>query len=200
VPQYLEYVRDIYNSGVHLLDIINDILDLSKVEAGKFELVEEEVELRKVVEAVRNLTKGRAEEKGLEIEISVPDAFPRLFADQRGLKQMLLNLTSNAIKFTPGGGAVKIKARVLSTGDVEVAVQDSGIGIAPEDMEKVLMPFGQVDSALARENQGTGLGLPLVQAMIELHGGELMLDSFPGNGTTASLRLPAARNLSLKSN
>ncbi|MGB0575346.1 MAG: ATP-binding protein [Alphaproteobacteria bacterium] len=200
VPQYLEYVRDIYNSGAHLLDIINDILDLSKVEAGKFELVEEEVELRKVVEAVRNLTKGRAEEKGLEIEISVPDAFPRLFADQRGLKQMLLNLTSNAIKFTPGGGAVKIKARVLSTGDVEVAVQDSGIGIAPEDMEKVLMPFGQVDSALARENQGTGLGLPLVQAMIELHGGELMLDSFPGNGTTASLRLPAARNLSLKSN
>jgi len=200
VPQYLEYVRDIYNSGAHLLDIINDILDLSKVEAGKFELVEEEVELRKFVEAVRNLTKGRAEEKGLEIEISVPDAFPRLFADQRGLKQMLLNLTSNAIKFTPGGGTVKITARVLSTGDVEVAVQDSGIGIAPEDMERVLMPFGQVDSALARENQGTGLGLPLVQAMIELHGGELMLDSFPGNGTTASLRLPAARNLSLKSN
>ena len=108
---------------------------------------------------------------------------------------MLLNLTSNAIKFTPGGGAVKITAQVLTNGDVEVAVQDSGIGIAPEDMNKVLTPFGQVDSALARENQGTGLGLPLVRAMIELHGDKLLLDSSPGNGTTATLLMPAKRNL-----
>ncbi len=122
-----------------------------------------------------------------------------MFADQRGLKQILLNLTSNAIKFTPGSGDIRIGAQVLADGDIEVVVQDSGIGIAPEDMDKVLTPFGQVDSALARENQGTGLGLPLVRAMIELHGGELSLDSSPGNGTTATLRLPAERNLSRRS-
>ena len=195
VPQYLEYVRDIYNSGSHLLEIINDILDLSKVEAGKFELVEEEVDLGKVLEAVCNLTKGRAEEKGLEIRIVLPDEFPKLFADQRSLKQMLLNLTSNAIKFTVGEGVVVIMAQIATNGDVEIAVQDSGIGIAAEDMDKALTAFGQVDSALARENQGTGLGLPLVRAMIELHGGELSLDSSPGNGTTARLSLPAERNM-----
>jgi len=195
VPQYLEYVRDIYNSGSHLLEIINDILDLSKVEAGKFELVEEEVNLGKILEAVCNLTKGRAEEKGLEIKIVLPDDFPKLFADQRSLKQMLLNLTSDAIKFTNGAGVIRIKAGAAANGDVEIAVQDNGIGIAPEDMDKVFTPFGQLDSALARENQGTGLGLPLVRAMIELHGGELSLESTPGNGTTARLSLPAERNL-----
>ena len=145
--------------------------------------------------AVRNLTKGRADEKGLEVDIKIPVDFPKLFADQRGLKQMLLNLTSNAIKFTPGGGEIRIVAEILASGDVRSAVQDTGIGIAPEDMEKVLTPFGQVDSALARENQGTGLGLPLVRAMIELHGGELSLDSAPGKVTTATLQLPAIRNL-----
>ena len=112
---------------------------------------------------------------------------------------MLLNLTSNAIKFTLDKGTVKIGAQVLPNGDVEVAVQDKGIGIAPEDMEKVLLPFGQVDSALARENQGTGLGLPLVRAMIELHGGELLLNSSPGTGTTATLLMPAKRNLNHRS-
>jgi len=196
VPQYLEYARDIYNSGSHLLEIINDILDLSKVEAGRFELVEEEVDLGKILNAVRNLTKGRAEEKGLEIEIRLPEGFPKIFADQRSVKQMLLNLTSNAIKFTPGGGAVSVHAEVLQEGDFKISVQDSGIGIASDDMEKVMTPFGQVDSALARENQGTGLGLPLVRAMVELHGGTLALDSALGKGTTATLHFPANRDLS----
>ena len=151
--------------------------------------------LGKILEAVCNLTKGRAEEKGLEIKIVLPDDFPKLFADQRSLKQMLLNLTSNAIKFTNGAGVIRIKAGAAANGDVEIAVQDNGIGISPEDMDKVFTPFGQLDSALARENQGTGLGLPLVRAMIELHGGELSLESTPGNGTTARLSLPAERNL-----
>jgi signal transduction histidine kinase len=195
VPQYAEYARDIHNSGAHLLEIINDILDLSKVEAGRFELAEEDVDIAEVVAAVQQLVKGRAEAKGIVLTDRLADGLPRLHADRRTLKQMLLNLLSNGIKFTPSGGSVRIDGTVAANGGIRLAVSDTGIGIAPEHLGKVLEPFGQVDSPLAREHQGTGLGLPLVKAMVELHGGRLELDSAEGRGSTVALCFPPRRSL-----
>ena len=163
VPQYVDYAGDIYASGAHLLEIINDILDLSKVEAGKLEVVEERLDLRAVADSVFQLVKGRADERGVKLMHDIAEDLPRLYADKRKLKQMLLNLLSNAIKFTHHGGAVDLNARLADDGGLELCVRDTGIGIAPDQLDHVLAPFGQVDSALAREHQGTGLGLPLVQ-------------------------------------
>ena len=192
VPQYVEYARDIHNSGSHLLEIINDILDLSKIEAGRFELSEEEICLEDVLSAVHNLIKGRADVKQQTISIEIAPNFPKIIGDKRGIKQTLLNLVSNAVKFTDEEGAISVTARVV--GDAaEIAVADNGIGIAPEDIEKVMSPFGQVDSALARDHQGTGLGLPLGQAMVHMHGGRLRLSSKPGEGTTVTIVLPKER-------
>jgi len=195
IPQYVEYARDIYGSGAHLLDIINDILDLSKVEAGKFKLTEEKVAIEEVVFAVCNIIKGKADEKNLHIAPRLPGIMPRLYADKRALKQMMLNLLSNAVKFTPKDGDVAISAKVEQDGGVAIVVSDSGIGVAEGDMQKVMAPFGQVDSALAREHDGTGLGVPLVKAMIELHGGTLTFDSTPGVGSVVTLRFPPERSI-----
>ena len=192
VPQYVEYARDIHNSGSHLLEIINDILDLSKIEVGRFELSEEEICLEDVLSAVHNLIKGRADVKQQTISIEIAPNFPKIIGDKRGIKQTLLNLVSNAVKFTDEEGAISVTARVVGDA-VEIAVADNGIGIAPEDIEKVMSPFGQVDSALARDHQGTGLGLPLVQAMVHMHGGRLRLSSKPGEGTTVTIVLPKER-------
>lgn len=198
VPQYVEYARDIYGSGSHLLDIINDILDLSKVESGKFDLTEENVAIEEVVFAVCNIVKGKADEKNLHIAPRLPGVMPRLYADKRALKQMMLNLLSNAVKFTPKDGEVRISASLANDGAVKIVVEDSGIGIAKKDMEKVLTPFGQVDSALAREHEGTGLGVPLVKAMIELHGGSLSFESILGEGSVVTLRFPPERSVHIQ--
>ena len=195
LPQYIDYARDIYSSGAHLLEIINDILDLSKVEAGKLELVEEEIVLNEVAAAVIQLVKSRAEAGGVALVEHVPDDLPTLYADKRKLKQMLLNLLSNAIKFTRDEGTVDLRAYVDAAGAVCVAVRDTGIGIAEDQFDLVLSPFGQVDSALAREHQGTGLGLPLVKALIELHGGAITIDSEPQKGTTVTLTFPVERSM-----
>ena len=192
VPQYVEYARDIHNSGSHLLEIINDILDLSKIEAGRFELSEEDICLEEVLDAVHNLIKGRADVKQHTIAIEIAPNFPQIFGDKRGIKQTLLNLVSNAVKFTDEQGAISVTAQVVGE-TAEIAVADNGIGIAPEDIEKVMSPFGQVDSALARDHQGTGLGLPLVQAMVHMHGGRLRLSSQPGEGTKVTIVLPKER-------
>jgi PAS domain S-box-containing protein len=195
VPQYVEYARDIFSSGSHLLDIINDILDLSKVEAGKFNLSEENVAIEEVVFAVCNIIKGKADEKNLHIAPRLPGVMPRLYADKRSLKQMMLNLLSNAVKFTPKDGGVCISAKVEEDGSVAIVISDSGIGIAKADMQKVLAPFGQVDSVMSREHEGTGLGVPLVKAMIELHGGTLTFESTPGVGSVVTLRFPPDRSI-----
>ena len=195
VPQYVEYARDIYVSGSHLLDIINDILDLSKVGAGKFSLSEENVAIERGSVRGFQYHQGKADEKNLHIAPRLPGVMPRLFADKRALKQMLLNLLSNAVKFTPTDGAVCISARLEDNGGVAIAVTDSGIGVAEGDMQKVMTLFGQVDSALAREHQGTGLGVPLVKAIIELHGGTLTFDSTPGKGREVTLRFPLERSI-----
>jgi two-component system cell cycle sensor histidine kinase PleC len=193
VGQYVEYARDIYTSGAHLLDIINDILDLSKVEAGKLELAEDVVDLREVGDSVLDLVTGRAENARLKLLAQLPDDLPRLRADKRKVRQMVLNLLSNSIKFTPAGGTVDLIGALRADGGVSISVRDTGIGIAKEQFDLVLSPFGQIDSALAREHQGTGLGLPLVKALIELHGGRFAIDSEVGKGTTASLEFPPDR-------
>ena len=198
VPQYVEYARDIFSSGSHLLDIINDIFDLSKVEAGKFNLSEESVAVEEVVFAVCTIIKGKADEKNLHIAPRLPSVMPRLYADKRAVKQMMLNLLSNAVKFTPKDGDVSISAKDETDGSVAIVITDSGIGIAEDDMKKVLAPFGQVDSVLSREHEGTGLGVPLVKAMIELHGGTLTFESTIDIGSVVTLRFPPARSIRSK--
>jgi len=193
MPQYAEYARDIYASGAHLLEIINDILDLSKIEAGRFELTEERICIEEVATAVVRIVNGRAEARGIQLTAEVPPTLPDIVGDKRSVKQMMRNLLSYAIKFTQKGGKVTLRAGQDDAGWLRIAISDTGIGIAREHLEIVLAPFGQVDSALAREHQGTGLGLPLVKAMIERHDGHLELDSRIGVGTTATLVFPPER-------
>jgi signal transduction histidine kinase len=192
--RYDDYARDIRDSGLHLLNLINDVLDVAKVEFGKLELTEEAVDIAAVVESCMRLMRERAETAGIKLVRTLPEGLPYLQGDGRRLKQILLNLLSNAVKFTPTGGRVAIRAEYGKDG-FRLIVEDTGIGIAAEDLEKALRPFGQIDSRLARKYQGTGLGLPLARSMAELHGGRLELDSAPNRGTTATLWLPPSRIL-----
>ena len=191
-PRYSDYAEDIHSSGAHLLRIINDILDLSKVEAGRLELVEDVVEMEEVVKAVSVLLRERLTRAGLDFQIDVPPGPCLLRADERKLKQILMNLLSNAVKFTPAGGEISLLV-TRSEGGIVIEVRDSGIGIAAEDIDRAMSPFGQVDSRLSRRYEGTGLGLPLAKALTELHGGKLELQSEPGVGTIARVRLPRDR-------
>lgn len=193
VAQYKQYADDIYESGAHLLSIINDILDLSKVEAGKFDLNETEVQVSDLCRSVIHIVKGRADEAGITLIKSLPENPPYLVADPRSLKQMLLNLMSNAIKFTSSGGTVDLVATIGPDGGFRFDIRDTGVGIAPEHFATVLSPFGQVDTAHARDHQGTGLGLPLVKAFIEMHGGRIEIESEIDEGTTVSLFFPPDR-------
>jgi signal transduction histidine kinase len=190
---YEEYVTDIRESGSHLLNIINDILDLSKAEAGKMELVEEEVDVADVLNAVCRIVRHRSEEARLQLFAATDSHLPLVVCDERKLKQMLLNLLSNAVKFTPPGGRIVVSVGLTPRGDLAIAVRDTGIGIPDEQLDRVTEPFAQVDGSLSRKYEGTGLGLPLVKAMIELHGGTLELASVVGEGTTATLLLPRQR-------
>ncbi|HXP05944.1 MAG TPA: HAMP domain-containing sensor histidine kinase [Stellaceae bacterium] len=191
--QYRSYVADIHASGSHLLQIINDILDLSKAEAGKLTLEEEVFDLRDPIRAVTQLVKVRLDEHGLTQNVDIPADLPLLRADERKTMQMLLNLVTNAIKFSQGGSEIAIICRADPMRGLAITVADSGIGIAPEDLSRVLEAFEQVDNSLSRRHQGTGLGLPLVKAMIELHGGVLELKSTPGIGTEATIVFPPSR-------
>jgi signal transduction histidine kinase len=194
--RYVHYAADIRESGQHLLTLINDVLDVSKIEVGKLELNEEPVDVIAVLESCMRLMRDRAEEAGLELRADLPRSLPFLQADARRLKQILLNLMSNAVKFTAPGGRIQIHAAVEQDG-LRIAVEDSGIGIAADDLEKALRPFGQIDSRMARKYQGTGLGLPLTKSMIELHGGRLTLESEVGRGTKAIIWLPRERIIHL---
>ncbi len=194
--RYVSYAADIRDSGQHLLNLINDVLDVSKIEFGKLELTEESVDLAAVLESCMRLMRDRAESAGLELRAELPQELPLLQGDARRLKQILLNLMSNAVKFTPAGGQVVVRATVAPDG-LSIEVADTGIGIAPNDLEKALRPFGQIDSRMARRYQGSGLGLPLTKSMIELHGGRLTLESAVGRGTTATVWLPSARMIHL---
>ena len=191
--RYRTYAEDIHGSGLHLLGLVNDILDLSKVESGADELSEEEFEIPEIAETVLRLVQQRAEKGGLEIEVDLQDDLPLLCADERKVRQILTNLLSNAIKFTEPGGKVTLSVWYRADSGVVFQIADTGIGIAPEDIPKALTRFGQVDSDLNRKYEGTGLGLPLTKALVELHGGYLDLQSQIGVGTTVTVRFPAAR-------
>ncbi len=191
-PRYREYAEDIHDSGVHLLSLINDILDLSKIEAGHFKLHEDETELDRMVEAATRIVRHRAQQANIEIECCLPSPSLFLVADERALKQVLINLVSNAVKFSPNGSVVIIEAQI-STDSLQIAVVDKGIGIAEHDIPKALTPFTQVDGSLSRTHEGTGLGLPLAKHLTELHGGTLTIESEPGAGTTVYVDLPLTR-------
>jgi PAS domain S-box-containing protein len=192
-PQYHIYAKDVHDSGQLLLDIINDILDLSKIEAGRMELFPEAVEARDVFEACLRLVSGRAQASGVVLEPDLPRDLPKIRVDPRAVRQMLTNLLTNAVKFTPKGGRVALTAR-LDGDQVELKVADTGIGIAPKDIAKVLEPFGQADNPHSRRQQGTGLGLPIVKALAEQSGGSFHLESRVDAGTTVALRLPAMKD------
>jgi two-component system cell cycle sensor histidine kinase PleC len=193
VEQYKQYADDIYESGAHLLAIINDILDLSKVEAGKFDLNETEIQEPELCRSGIHIVKGRADEAGITLIKRLPEDPPYLLADPRSLKQMLLNLMSNAIKFSSAGGTVDLVTTIGPDGGFRFDIRDTGVGIAEEHFDTILSPFGQVDTAHARDHQGTGLGLPLVKAFIEMHGGRIEIESEVDEGTTVSLFFPPDR-------
>lgn len=192
-PEYREYAKDIHVSGQHLLALINDLLDLAKVESGRDELYEESIQVPELIRSIATLVRGRAQDACVEIEFEFEDDSPMLRVDERKLKQILANLLTNAIKFTESGGKVKIRSWSSLESGYVVQVVDTGIGIAPEDIPKALSQFGQVDSKLNRKYEGTGLGLPLTKALVELHGGSFDLQSEAGVGTTVTVRFPASR-------
>jgi two-component system cell cycle sensor histidine kinase PleC len=190
--RYKGYSLDIHNSGQHLLALINDILDMSKIEAGKMNLKFEPLSLEDVTEDAVRLVRNRAEAAGLTLTIDFPP-LPEVEADYRAVKQVLLNLLSNAIKFTPRAGRVTVGAEVRRDplGErVRVSVTDTGIGIAAEDLARLARPFEQVESQHAKTTQGTGLGLALTKSLVEMHDGALEMTSTPGEGTTVSFILP----------
>ncbi|OYX90956.1 MAG: ATPase, partial [Caulobacter sp. 35-67-4] len=194
--RYKGYSQDIHNSGQHLLALINDILDMSKIEAGKMNLKFEPLNLEDVAEDAVRLVRNRAEAAGLKLVIDFPQ-LPEIEADYRAVKQVLLNLLSNAIKFTPRAGSVTIRAEVRRDplGErVRVSVQDTGIGIAKDDLARLARPFEQVESQLSKTTQGTGLGLALTKSLIEMHDGSLEMTSTPGEGTTVSFILPVRQS------
>jgi PAS domain S-box-containing protein len=193
--RYREYAEDIHQSGRYLLALINDVLDLSKVEAGKFDLREEKVDIAELVGSCEHMVGERARGANIALTCEIEDGLPTLFADERLVRQMMLNLLSNAIKFTPTGGRVITTARRTAEGKLSLAVQDTGIGIAAENIAKVLEPFGQIDSDQARlhQHESTGLGLPLSKRFVELHGGTLVVDSTVNQGTTVTALFPVQR-------
>ena len=191
--KYHEYAVDIHESGEHLLHVINDILDLSKIEAGKIDLDEEIIDPSATIESSIRLVKEMADEHGIAVTARAEGAPPRLRADARKLRQVLINLLANAVKFTPDGGRIVVTTATPENGELAISVTDTGIGIAAEDIERVFAPFVQLDGGLDRRYEGTGLGLPLARAMVELHDGTLELESEPGTGTTVTIRFPSDR-------
>ena len=191
--RYKGYAADISDSARHLLELINDILDAAKIEAGQMILTEETVDPRDLVESVRRLIAPRAERAELQLDLHVAENIPALRADKTKLKQILINLLSNAVKFTPEGGRVSLDVEAADDGGVLFRIGDSGIGIGPDDVDRAMAPFGQVDSRLSRKYEGTGLGLPLAKSLTELHGGRFELVSRPEVGTTVAVYLPAFR-------
>ena len=190
--RYVEYAGDINTSGRHLLDLINDILDLSKAEAGRLDLRNDKFDFAELVDSCLPMVRGRAAAAGVALETRLPETPVVLDADGRRLKQVLLNLLANAIKFTPEGGRVVLSAGRVPDG-FAISVADTGIGIAEADLARVMEPFGQAQDPRARDKEGTGLGLPLAKHLVELHQGTLALASEYGRGTTVTATLPISR-------
>jgi two-component system cell cycle sensor histidine kinase PleC len=193
VPTYKEYARDIHTSGEHLLNLINEVLDLSRIEAGRYELNEEPVNLAAVAEDCHHLMKLRATNRAITVhELFEPD-LPKLWADERAVRQICLNLLSNAIKFTPQGGEVWVKVGWTASGGQYLSVRDTGAGIPEEEIPVVLSSFGQGSNAIKTAEQGAGLGLPIVKGLVDLHGGSFTLRSKLREGTEVIVTFPASR-------
>jgi signal transduction histidine kinase len=190
---YLEYAHDIHSSGHHLLSIINDVLDMSKIEAGKLEIQETEVAVGPLLAAVARMVRERAREAHVDLVADPPEPDIVFWADQRAMRQCLLNLISNAVKFSNEGGRVVVEAALDADGAVVLSVADDGIGMSPADLERALQPFGQAQAATTRAYGGTGLGLPITKGLVEAHGGTLEVTTSPGRGTRIRIILPAER-------
>jgi PAS domain S-box-containing protein len=196
IDPYRGYAQDIHDSGCHLLALINDILDMSKIEAGKLELFEENVDLTEAIDASLRLVVERAHQNKVSLSTDIPDDIPQLKCDLRKFKQITINILSNAVKFTPEGGSVTTRLFIGDGGGLYLRITDTGIGISKEDLEKVLEPFGQAEGGFDRQFEGTGLGLTLTQSLTELHGGRLEIESEtegPNRGTTVTAIFPASR-------
>jgi len=192
-PKYLEYTKDINFSAVHLLKLVNDILDLSKIDAGKFELDETEIDLFAVANDALRIARAWPATEGIELSTDLRPGVYCVYADERAIKQILLNLLSNAAKFTPEGGTISTKAEIDGTGRCLISVRDSGTGIPAKDLTAILEPFNQLRRSAIVQQEGTGLGLSLVKSMIELHGGSIEINSSEGKGTTVTITLPPER-------
>lgn len=198
--KYGEYLDDIHMSAKHLLEIINEVLDMSKIEAGKVELDEQEIDVRGLIDSVVRIMANRAFNVGLEIKEIIQEDIPVLYADARLLRQILINLITNAIKYTAKSGTIKVMAHVKD-GEMVLIVRDDGVGIPKDRIKEALEPFGQIhDPTQAHHQQGTGLGLPLTKSMVKLHGGTLWLDSDIGQGTTVTITFPKNRVRSININ
>ncbi len=189
-PRYREYAGDIHASGAHLLSLINDLLDVAKIEAGKMEIQPEPLEAKHTFDLALKLISAKAREKRQDLTIAVDPNAPPLFADERALKQILINLTSNAVKFTPEGGRIEVRGAAARGGGFQISVQDNGPGIPREKLDRIFTPFNQVDNRYDRQAGGTGLGLALIRGLAELHGGRAWLESEPGKGCCAYVVLP----------
>jgi len=194
--RYVEYSKDIFDSSTHLLGVISDILDISKIEAGEATIMPTEVDLPEIIIACITMIETRADLKQVHVGVDLPPNLPKLFVDARQQKQILLNLLSNAVKFTPSGGTIEVSVAVDGRGGISLRVTDTGIGIAPEDIEKVLEPFGQAQSKPDRSHEGTGLGLSLSKSLTELNGGRLTLESEIGKGTCVTVWYPSEKIIS----
>jgi two-component system cell cycle sensor histidine kinase PleC len=189
----VEYAGLINSSGKHLLTLINDILDLAKIEAGRWQLEEGEIDLHRLAGDALQLVTWRTKDTNAVLENAVDPALEMIFADERAIKQILVNLLSNAVKFTPENGRVSVFANRIAGGGLTFGVSDTGIGISAEDQQKVFDSFGQGKHDVAIADKGTGLGLAIVKGLAESHGGRVMLESQVGKGTTVTVHLPAAR-------
>jgi two-component system cell cycle sensor histidine kinase PleC len=193
VPAYKEYSADIHNSGVHLLGLINEILDLSRIEAGRYELNEESVSLSAVVEDCRHLLMLRASNRGITIHEMFEQDLPKIWADERAVRQICLNLLSNAIKFTPSGGEIWLKVGWTASGGQYLSCKDTGPGIPEEEIPIVLASFGQGSNSIKSAEQGAGLGLPIAKSLVDLHGGTFTLKSKLRIGTEVVVTFPPER-------
>jgi len=192
--RYPDYAGDIFNSGTHLLALINDILNLSKLEAGQLVLQDDNVDLATSVAACVSLVEMQAQQSGIQLSVALDSDTHAIRADERRIRQVLINLLSNAVKFTPEGGEIRVSSARRDSG-LAITVSDTGIGIAPEDIAKAMTPFGQVESKVRRKYEGTGLGLPLAKQLVELHGGTFSVESALNAGTTVTFVLPPERVL-----
>ena len=189
--RYREYIGHIKSSGQHLLELINDILDISRIEAGKFELYRVPTAPGELVRENVTILREQCQKAGVELAMHIAPNLPELNLDQRAIRQIVLNLLSNAIKFTPEGGRIDVRCDAASGGSVDIAISDTGIGIAHEDLDMILSPFARGRDVQVEEKSGTGLGLPISNALASLHGGRLDIASTLGEGTMVTVHLPA---------